>query len=334
MNRLGRVVGRWETLLVLLLIASFVFGAARSPYFFNGSNLSFMTANFMEKAIMALPMTLIIIAGEIDLSVASILGLASSVLGVLWDAGVPLWAGIAIVLLVGAVAGLGNGLLVTGLGLPSLVVTLGTLALYRGLASVVLGDRSVSNYPAGFTNFGFGTVPGTRIPWPFVIFAVLTIIFAVILHGSRLGREIYAIGSNKEAARFSAVQVARIKVALFVLSGVLSAVAGVIYTARFASSRADNATGFELDVITAVLLGGISIFGGRGTLVGVVLALFIIGTLRNALALTDVTDEVQSIVVGTLLIISVLGPNLAARARAVLVRRRAGPPALARGPGD
>jgi rhamnose transport system permease protein len=227
----------------------------------------------MEKAIMALGLTLIIIAGEIDLSVASVLGLSSAILGELVDKGAPLSVAIVAALIAGALCGLFNGLLVARVGLPSLVVTLGTLALFRGLAFVVLGDRAVSEFPKFLTDFGFNTVPGTLIPWPAVVFAVLAVGAFFLLHRSWIGRQLYAIGNNAEASRFSGVEVDRIKIGLFVLSGTLAALAGVVFTARFASARPDNALGFELDVITAVLLGGVSIFGGRGTLIGVVLAL-------------------------------------------------------------
>lgn len=322
MKRLRTLLSSWEALLVVLLLLAIVMGSTLSPYFLTGFNLSSLTRDLMEKAIMALPMTLIIIAGEIDLSVASTLGLASVVLGVTWRAGVPLWLGISIVLVVGAAAGSLNGLLVTRLGLPSLVVTLGTLALYRGLAYVVLGDQAVSNFPAAFTTFGFGSVPGTLIPWPFVVFVLLALLFMGVLHWSWLGRQVYAVGNNKEAARFAGIRVARLKLMLFVLSGLLAALAGIIFTARFSSARPDNALGFELDVITIVLLGGVNIFGGRGTLVGVILSLFIIGALRNALGLANVSGDIQNIVVGALLVFSVLGPNVAQRIQATLTRRR------------
>lgn len=311
----------WEALLVVLLLVAIVIGSSLSPYFFTGFNVSSLTRDLMEKAIMALTMTLIIITGEIDLSVASVLGLASVVLGATWQAGVPLWLGIILVLLLGAVAGLVNGLLVTRLGLPSLVVTLGTLGLYRGLAYVVLGDQAVSNFPAAFTNFGFGSVPGTLIPWPFVVFALLALLFIGVLHLSWIGRQIYAIGNNKEAARFAGIRVARVKLLLFVVSGLLAALAGVIFTARFSSARPDNALGFELDVVTIVLLGGVNIFGGKGTLLGVILSLFIIGAVRNSLGLVSISGDIQNIVVGVLLIFSVLGPNVVQSIQAALTRR-------------
>ncbi|MBA2396655.1 MAG: ABC transporter permease [Ktedonobacteraceae bacterium] len=312
----------WEALLVVLLVAAVIIGSSLSPYFFTGFNVASLTRDLMEKAIMALAMTLIIITGEIDLSVASVLGLSSVVLGATWRAGVPLWVGIIMVLILGVIAGLINGLLVTRLGLPSLVVTLGTLGLYRGLAYVVLGDQAVSNFPDAFTSFGFGSVPGTLIPWPFVVFAILALVVGGVLHWSWIGRQIYAVGSNKEAARFAGIQVARLKLLLFVLSGLFSALAGIIFTARFSSARPDNALGFELDVVTIVLLGGVNIFGGRGTLFGMILSLFIIGAVRNALGLISISGDIQNIVVGILLIFSVLGPNTIQGIQAALARRR------------
>ena len=317
-----RLLARWETLLILLLIVFTWLGSSLSPYFFSGSNFSDLTSNLMEKAIMALPLALIIIAGEIDLSVESMLGLASALLGLTYTLGWSLWLGIPLVLAVGALGGLLNGLLVTWARLPSLVVTLGTLALFRGLASVALGPQSVSGWPSAFTNFGFGDVPGTLIPWPFVVFAVLAGAFTFVLHRTWIGRQLYAIGKNKEAARYAGIRVARVKTLLFILSGVLSALAGVVLTARFSSARADNGQGFVLDVVTAVLLGGVNIFGGEGTIVGVVLAVFVIGVLRNGLTLADVSPDTQSVAVGALLIISVAGPTAARRIRSAWSNRR------------
>ncbi|HAG97818.1 MAG TPA: ATPase, partial [Ktedonobacter sp.] len=204
MKRLTSLLLSWEALLVLLLLIGVVIGSVVSPYFLSSFNLEdALPSNIMEIAIMALPMTLIIIAGEIDLSVASVLGLTSVVLGLLWQSGHPMWLAIGVALLVGLVAGCLNGVLVTTLALPSLVVTIGTLALFRGLAYVVLGDQAVSNFPTAFTNLGFGTIPGTELPWSGLIFVILVTIFVAVLHFSRWGRQLYAMGNNKEAARFS-----------------------------------------------------------------------------------------------------------------------------------
>jgi rhamnose transport system permease protein len=321
MRRVTALLGRWEILLLLLLASLGWIGSRLSPYFLSATNFSVLVGNQMEMAIMTLPMTLIIIVGEIDLSVESMLGLSSAILGALWNAGLPLPAGIAVVLAVGAMGGLLNGLLVTRAGLPSLVVTLGTLALYRGLAYVVLGPQSVSNFPAAFTAFGFGTVPGTLVPWPAVVFACLLAGCAFVLHGTWVGRQLYAIGNNREAARFAGIPTTRVKALLFVCSGVVAALAGVILTGRLSSARADNGQGLVLDVVTAVLLGGVNIFGGEGTVIGVVLAVLVVALLRNSFSLADVSSETQSIAIGLLLILSVAGPNAVRRIR----RRRAGP---------
>jgi rhamnose transport system permease protein len=323
MKRVKTLLITWEALLVLLLLIGGVIGSVLSPYFLSSFNLEYaLPSNIMEIAIMALPMTLIIIAGEIDLSVASVLGLTSVVLGLLWQGGHPMWLDIGVALLVGLVAGCLNGLLVTRLGLPSLVVTIGTLALFRGLAYVVLGDQAVSSFPTSFTNLGFGTIPGTELPWSGLIFAILVVLFVVVLHFSRWGRQLYAMGNNKEAARFSGINVSRVKLVLFILSGVIAALAGVIFTSRFSSARPDNAVGFELYVVTVVLLGGVNIFGGRGSLLGVVLAIFIVGVLQDALSLVNISGDIQSLAIGLLLILSVLGPNLARRIQVVIARRR------------
>ena len=315
---------RWETVLVVTLALLVWLGASVSRFFLAPGNFANLTAALMEVAIMALPMTLIIVAGEIDLSVESMAGLSSAVLGFLWAGGVPLTIAIPIVLLVGALGGLMNGLLVARAGLPSLVVTLGTLALFRGLALVVLGPRGISNFPVDFTQLGFGHVPGTLIPWPLVIFALLALIFAIVLHRTWIGRQIFAVGKNPEAARYSGVRVVRLKVSLFVLSGVIASLAGVILTSRLSSARADAGAGMTLIVVTAVLLGGVNIFGGSGTIPGVVLAVFALAILQNALRLASVSAEIQSIAVGSLLVVSVAIPTIAHQVKSVIDRTRGG----------
>jgi len=318
--KLRRAPG-WEALLVVILVASLAAGRLLSPVFLTGANLANVLADLTEVALMALPMTLVIVAAEIDLSVASVLGASSALLGVLWHMGVPMPAAIALVLVAGALAGLFNGLVIVRLNLPSLAVTIGTLALFRGLAYVLLGDQAIADFPPAYTLFGMNTLGGTFIPLPFVIVIVAAIVFTLLLQGTAFGRSVYAIGANSTAASFSGIDVARIKLRLFVISGVMSAAAGVLYTLRFTSARGDNGEGFELSVIAAVLFGGVSIFGGRGSMVGVLLSLLIIGVLKNALTLADVSSETLTIVTGALLLASVLIPNLAARWRAVRDRR-------------
>jgi rhamnose transport system permease protein len=320
LRRASRAPG-WEALLVVILIASLAVGRLLSPVFLSGANLSNVLADLTEVALMALPMTLVIVAAEIDLSVASVLGASSALLGLLWHLGVPMPVAIALVLCAGALAGLVNGLVIVKLNLPSLAVTIGTLALFRGLAYVLLGDQAIADFPPAYTLFGMNTLGGTFIPLPFVIVIVAAIAFTLLLQLTAFGRSLYAIGANSTAAAFSGIDVARVKLRLFVISGAVSALAGVLYTLRFTSARGDNGEGFELSVIAAVLFGGVSIFGGRGSMIGVLLSLLIIGVLKNALTLADVSSETLTIVTGALLLASVLIPNLAARWRALRDRR-------------
>ncbi|SDR34227.1 monosaccharide ABC transporter membrane protein, CUT2 family [Paraburkholderia fungorum] len=312
---------QWEVLLVIVLVLSLVLGRVLSPVFLTGANLSNVLADLTEIALMALPMTLIIVAAEIDLSVASVLGASSALMGVLWHMGLPMPVVIVLVVMAGALAGLLNGLVIVKLNLPSLAVTIGTLALFRGLAYVLLGDQAVADFPAGYTAFGMDTLGASFIPLPFVIVIVGAVVFTVLLQSTAFGRSLYAIGANPTAAAFSGIEVAKIRLRLFVLSGAMSALAGVVYTLRFTSARGDNGEGFELSVIAAVLFGGVSIFGGRGSMIGVLLSLLIIGVLKNALTLDDVSSETLTVVTGVLLLASVLIPNLVARWRAARDRR-------------
>ena len=339
MSGRSRLAGlaRWEVLLAVFLIALIGIGASVSPVFLTGRNFANMISAVIEVAIMSLPMALIIIAGEIDLSVEAVVGLTAAVLGALYAAGAPIELAIVVVLIVGALGGLLNGILVTRVRLPSLVVTLGTLALYRGLALVILESKGVSNFPDWFTTFGFGTLPGLPIPWPFVIYLSLALVFAVVLHRTWIGRQIFAIGKNQAAARFSGIRVSRIKLLLFVLSGTIAALAGIILVARMSSARADVGSGLTLVVITIVLLGGVDIFGGRGTIPGVVLAFFTLAVLGNVLRLANVSSDIQSIAVGLLLIVSVVIPTLARRVKEAVGRTQGGrrlPTGSVGGPGE
>jgi rhamnose transport system permease protein len=311
-----RVHLTWEALLTIIFLGSLAFGRLLSPVFVTSDNLGNVLLDITEISLMALPMTFIIVMGEIDLSVASVLGASSALMGVLWHMGLPMPVAMALAVAGGAAAGLLNGWLVVRLALPSLAVTIGTLALFRGLAYVLLGDQAVADFPASYTAFGMDTLAGSFIPLPFTIVIVGAVLFATVLHATPFGRSLYAIGANASAARFSGIDVQKIKLRMFVLSGVISAIAGIVFTLRFTSARGDNGEGFELAVIAAVLFGGVSIFGGRGSLYGVLLSLLIVGVLRNALTLVDVSSETLTSVTGLLLLSSVLIPNLVAGWRA------------------
>ncbi len=307
---------RWETLLVLLLVGVVLLNVRLSPYFWDANNILDDTSTFMEIGIIALPLTLIIVAGQIDLSVASTAALGAVIFATLNHAGLNVWASCVVALLVGTVAGLVNGLIVTVVKLPSLVVTLGTYALYRGLANGILGSGEISSFPSAFAGIDQRYLPGTHIPAPLVIFAVLALAVAFLLHGTVFGRYVFAIGNNEQASRFSGVAVDRIVIILFALSGLFSVLAGLVLTSRVQTARSDTATGFELVAITVAVLGGANIFGGEGSVPGTVLALFVIGLLQNGLTLANVGAEIQTIAVGALLILSILVPNIARRARA------------------
>jgi rhamnose transport system permease protein len=304
---------RWEWLLVLLIIVACFVNASLSRYFLDVDNLFDMTFNFMEKSLVALPMTFIIISGNIDLSVASNLAMSAVIMATAFQSGLNIWLAVLLGLCIGTIGGLINGLLVSRLRLPALAVTLGTYALYRGVAFVLLGDLVVKGFPDSFIYIGQGNVLNTPVPVPLLLFSVMAVVFGLVLHRTAFGRLIYAIGNNEEACRYSGVAVNRIKVIIFALSGFMSALAGVIMTARFGSVRPNIAAGLELDVITAVVLGGVDIFGGQGSILGVVLALFLMGITRFGMSLKNVPGQVQSTLIGFLLILAILLPQLLRR---------------------
>jgi rhamnose transport system permease protein len=304
---------RWESGLTLAVIAIGVLGVSTSSEFLTGNNIFNLGLQSGEIAIMALPMTLIIISGEIDLSVASIMGMSSALLGYLWHRHWAMLAIFAVILVVGLLAGAINGLLITRLGLPSLAVTIGTLGLYRGVANIVLGPNTISNFPASWDNVGVAGVLNTNLSYSAAIFIVLAVIFGVVLHFTPAGRSIYAMGASPEAATFAGIRVKRIKTLLFMVSGVICSLAGVLLTFRLSTSVNSNGLGLELDVVAVVLLGGVSIFGGKGTIVGVVLGILAFAGIQNALLLTNFNQEAASIPVGGLLLISVLVPSMLAR---------------------
>lgn len=311
---------RWDTAVGILLIAVFLAGSGTTEGFANTDNLSAALGDVSEIALIALPMTLLVVAGQVDLSVASMLGLSSALAGSLWQAGFAFELIVPLCLLAGAVGGLLNGWLVTRVGLPSLAVTIGTLTLYRGLASVILGDEAVADFPETYARYAAytETVPGTFVPYPVALFAVLAVGTAIALHCTGFGRSLFAIGAQEDAAWFAGIRVKRLKLALFVVSGLVASFAGIVYTLRYGSARADNGLGLELVVIASVLLGGVDFDGGKGTLGGAVAGVLLIGLLTNLLTLNDISNEIQVIVTGLLLVASVLTPRIIA----VLAERR------------
>ncbi|WP_439118475.1 ABC transporter permease [Marivita sp.] len=306
---LERKLKSWESLLLLVAIGIFIANTFASPYFLNAWNLSDATFNFTEKAMIAFAMALLIISGEIDLSVASIIALASTAMGAAAQVGVGTEGLVLIGLATGLVCGAFNGILVTGLGLPSIVVTIGTMSLFRGISFIILGDQAYRGYPTEFAYFGQGYVWWV-ISFEFVLFAIIAVIYGVLLHMTNFGRAVYAIGNNPTGALFSGIRVGRVKFILFLLTGLMSGIAAVCLTSRLGSTRPSIATGWELEIVTMVVLGGVNILGGSGSIPGVVIAAFVMGLVTFGLGLLNVPGIVMSIVIGALLIGVIALPRL------------------------
>ena len=315
-DRLGtpvsRILASWEVLLFGVAVLIFIANSLASPYFLDAWNLSDATFNFTEKAMIAFAMALLIIAGEIDLSVAAIIALASTAMGAAAQAGVGTPGLVAIGIGVGVLCGAFNGTLVSVLKLPSIVVTIGTMSLFRGISYIVLGDKAYGGYPESFAYFGQGYLFWV-FSFEFGLFLLCAALFAVLLHAMNFGRQVYVIGNNDFAARFSGVPVERVKFILFLLTGLMSGIAAVCLTSRLGSTRPSIAQGWELEVVTMVVLGGVSILGGAGTIAGVVIAAFVMGLVTFGLGLLNVPGIVMSIFVGLLLIITIALPILARR---------------------
>jgi rhamnose transport system permease protein len=306
-----RILLTREVAVIALLVAVYAYSLGNVENFDGPLTLYYLFLDMAPILLLALPMTLIIVTGEIDLSVASVVALSSVLVGILHqDAGLSIPVAGLLAILAGAAAGAVNGFLVAYVGLPSLAVTIGTLALYRGLAVGLLGTTAITDFPDKWTDLATERiVEGSRFPMILIPFALLLIMFALLLHFSSFGRGIFEIGLNSEAALFSGVRIERTKLILFVLSGAVAGFAGIYYTLRYGSARGDNAQGLELQVIAAVLLGGVSIFGGRGALHGVVAGVLLIGVISSAMRLEGQTVNVINIVIGALLVLSVISTS-------------------------
>ena len=299
----------WEGLLFAAIIAIMLVNSALIPQYFTLANQINLFQLSIEKIIVALVMTFIIINAEIDLSVGSMMGLSACLFGYLVQGGMGGGWAMLIVLVVGVAGGALNGYFIARVGLPSLVVTLATLIGFRGLARVLVEDRGITGFPDWFDALGQNGLIGP-IPFAMIAFALMFVVLFVVLQRSGFGRKTYVIGTNREVADFAGIDTARHKMKLFIASGLVSAFAGLLYAARVGAVRGDVALGFELDIITIVLLGGVSIFGGSGTLVGTLMSILIVLNLRNGMALLNITGHIQTGVIGILLIGSVLLPRI------------------------
>ena len=320
MHRLN-FLKRWEGILLVILIVVVAYNSLAQPEFLTVGNWVNLFQLSIEKIIVAVAMTFIIINAEIDLSVASMMGLSACTFGYLWHGGTPAPVCILVAMLVGVLGGMFNGFWVARVGLPSLVVTLSMLIGFRGLARVLLENNSYGNFPEWMNRLGQQPLLGP-FTLAMIFFFVIMAIGIVILHYSGFGRHVYVIGNSSDVARYAGVKVRRVKWSLFIASSTMAALAGLLYAARLGAVRGDIAVGFELDIITMVLLGGVSIFGGSGSLWGVLLSILIILSLRNGMGLASISGQVQTGVVGALLILSVLVPNLIQAAQTFSQRRR------------
>lgn len=309
-NRLIELFTKWEFLLGIIFILMVLIFSNLSPWFLDYFNLMNATFQFSEKAIMALPMIFIIMCGDIDISIASIIALCAYAVGTASAAGVGTPGLILIGLAVGATAGLVNGLLITGFNMPAIAVTLATQSIYRGIAQAALEERALTSYPPEFGFFGQQFIGGTMIPFELVLYLVLAGIMGFVLHKTSYGRRLYAIGSSPEAARFTGIKVKQVRIINYTLMGVFAGIAGVLLTSRILSARSNIALNWDLEVITLVVLGGVAITGGKGTMYGVVIASFLVGYLKFGMGLLKLSGTIMTIVIGTLLIIAVLLPRL------------------------
>jgi len=330
-ERMITIFTQWEVILGFLLLLVFLFFMNITPYFLDGFNLLNTTFTFTEKAIMALPMMFIIMSGDIDISVASIIALCSFAMGYASSLGADTVTLVLIGLAVGLASGLFNGFFITKVGMPSIAVTLATQSIFRGIPQAILGDKAYTKYPASFAYFGQGYVgSGSLIPFSLVFFLVLAAVMGFVLHKTRYGRKVYAIGNAKEAARFCGVKVNRIRFINFALMGLFSGIAAVLLTSRIGSTRPNIALGYDMEVITLVVLGGVSIAGGKGNLFGVLMAVFLVGYLKYGMGLVNLSAKAMIITTGTLLIVAVLLPgflNTAKAWRKLRQQQRANPDA-------
>jgi rhamnose transport system permease protein len=311
--RLSAKLKSWDAIITVIFFAVMTGGSFISPYFLDTVNLLDTTFNFMEKAVVALPMMFIILCGDIDVSVGSIVALSSLAMGAAASAGAETPVLIAVGLASGLLAGMLNGWLITRFEVPAIAVTIGTQSLFRGISQAVLGDQAYTKFPTDFAWFGQGYVAHTKIPFELVLFLILSVLTGLILHRTTFGRKVYAVGRNPVAARFSGVNVARLRFIIFAWAGLFSGLAAILLTSRIGSTRPNIATGLELDAITSVVLGGVAITGGFGGIYGVVVANFLLGYLKFGMGLVNVPGRVMNLVTGSLLIVAIVIPELIKR---------------------
>ncbi len=309
---LKRLLGRWESLLVIIFLAVNVMNVCLSPYYLDPYNLFTNINNFLIKGIIALPMAYILLLGDIDLSVGGNVCLSATVLGIVYNATDSIWLGILACVATGTACGALNGLVLTRFKeLAPMIVTLATNIIFRGLSERILGDGSTGGMLSvpWFQQIYYGRIGGI-VPYLFIAFCVMAVIFGLVMHKTVFGRQMYAIGANKSAAKYAGVRVQRVRMIVFTLTGFICGLAAIVYCSCLGSVKSDVADGFELEAISMCVLGGISTAGGKGTFPGAIIAIFIIGLLRYGLGLVNLSGQTIRIIIGALLIVVVLYPTI------------------------
>jgi len=301
---------QWEQMLFVLILLAAAWSAQLSPYYLSFEQILNSTRQFIILGVMAMGLMVIVILGEIDISQASTLAVCTVVLSKFSAAGLPIWLALPVIILIGSALGSFNGILITGLRLPALAVTLGTMGAYRGLAFIIGSEVGYTGFDDTYMWLGSSYIAGTAVPTSLILFLLVAFAFYILVHRSVYGRMCFVIGNNADVARYSGIRVPLIKIAAFALAGAMAAVGAWIFVGQYGSARGDNANGMVLPLVTAVVLGGVDINGGRGKVLGVVLALLLVGTLGNGMGLANMPGPTQTIVLGMLLIVSVLLPNL------------------------
>lgn len=312
-----QIIIKWEVVLFLIFILINIFNSFISLYYMSVNGLFTATSSFLEKAFIVLPMTYLLLIGEIDISVGSIVALSACMMGIAYNwFGLPMWAAVIVCLLVGTLCGFINGiLLIKFKDLAPMILTLGTQILFRGTAEMILTDEGTGGFTKidWFTDLYWGTVG--VVPIMFIIFVLFAILFGIVMHKTTFGRWMYAIGSNSTAAKYSGIPVQKIRCIIYTLAGTFSAITAVFLSSRMGSVRSNIAEGYEMEAISMVVLGGVMTYGGKGNFVGVFIAIFVIGFLRYGLGLINVPSQVMMVIIGLLLIIAVLLPNIASKMR-------------------
>jgi rhamnose transport system permease protein len=314
----------WEVALALLTLAAAACSAQLSPYYLSVDQIAYSSRQFIIPGLLALGLTVVVVLGEIDISLASILALGAVLFSKFSAFHISLWFAVPIVIVVCILLGALNGALVARLRLPSLAVTLGTMGAYRGLAFIIGTEKGYTDFDDAYLWVGSERIVAGIIPVSFILFVVVALAVGFIMHYTVFGRRCFSIGHNKEAAWYSGIDVPELKIQAYALAGALAGLAALVWVGQYGSARGDNADGMILFVVTAVVLGGVDISGGRGTVLGVVLALFLLGTIRNGMGLANIPGPTQTVVLGGLLIVGVLSPMFSATTshlRSLLPRR-------------